>query len=321
MRASEFLRLHWDDDGQPLIEPPRFSPIIADPTFLFPEETPDGRWWLFAHSAWGLHASTSPSGTEWKDRGLVLWNAMRAFVRRVDGRYLLFYEKYLPLHVALTVLPKRPRWHSRIEVRTSLDLASWSSPRPVIAPVLPWQQSTALGASVGNPCLVDAGSAAGSARWRLYFSASLVHLRDCGFEEPRFLGLAEAACPEGPYTARREPLPLAEAPGESGRALGAGSIKVLRMEDGWIGLQNRISLDASGRSRSALWVLRSDDGAAWRDASSRPLLEPATGWRRSHVYACDVRRHPRDGRWYIYYNARDGWYKTEGRERIGRLVA
>jgi predicted GH43/DUF377 family glycosyl hydrolase len=103
--------------------------------------------------------------------------------------------------------------------------------------------------------------------------------------------------------------------------MGAGSIKVLPMEDGLVALQNRIQADASGRSRSALFILRSADGIRWADALPGPLLAPSGGWRRSHVYACDVRLRPADGRWYLYYNARDGWRATEGKERIGRLTA
>jgi hypothetical protein len=320
MRAADFLSLRWADDGRPLIEPPRFSPVIADPSFLFPEETSDGRWRLFAHSAWGIHAYESEDGEAWLDAGIIAWNAMRAFVRRVDGRYLLFSEKYLPFHVPMTILPVRPRWKSRIEVRESRDLLRWGAPKTMVLPELPWEKAGALGESVGNPCLLEAGPEA-ARRWRLYFSASLVHLPDCGFEEPRFIGMAEADSPTGPFTQRSEPVidPGSGSAPEGG--LGAGSLKVLRLEDGWVALQNKITLDGSGRSRSALWILVSDDGIHWRAAREEPLLAPSTGWRSSHVYACDVRFRDRDGRWYLYYNARDGWYKTEGRERIGRLTA
>jgi len=316
MRSQEFLSLRWEDGGRPLIEPPRFSPLVADPTFLFPEETPDGLWRLFAHSAWGIHSYGSEDGERWRDGGIVVRNAMRPFLRRIGDGFLLFYEKYPPLRLPLTVLPLRPRWRSRIEVRESRDLARWSAPKTAVLPELPWEDAGALGESVGNPCLVGAGAEAAHP-WRLYFSASLVHVPDCGFEEPRLIGLAEADAPTGPFMQRPQPVIGPAWEGE----LGAGSVKVLRMEDGWIALQNRITLDGSNRSRSALRILASEDGVSWRAAQDRPLLAPSTGWRSSHVYACDVRFRPRDGRWYLYYNARDGWYKTEGRERIGRITA
>jgi len=50
---------------------------------------------------------------------------MRPFVRRFADGYRLYYEKYRPLALPLQLLPRRPKWHSRIEVRFSRDLASW----------------------------------------------------------------------------------------------------------------------------------------------------------------------------------------------------
>lgn len=98
-------------------------------------------------------------------------------------------------------------------------------------------------------------------------------------------------------------------------------MKVLRVDDGFVALQNKITRDPTGTSRSALFLLRSKDGAKWESARSAPFLEPDSGWRKSHVYACDARFREADSRWYLYYNARDGGYKAQGRERIGRLVA
>jgi len=97
-------------------------------------------------------------------------------------------------------------------------------------------------------------------------------------------------------------------------------MKVIRLSDGYVGLQNKIYKDRDGRSRSAIFVLSSDDGVAWHNARSEPLLAPAAGWTASHVYACDCRFREADGLWYLYFNARDGWGIGGGRERIGRIV-
>lgn len=315
MTVAEFVSLSWHDDRRPLIEPRGLSPIVADPTFLFPEETPDRAWRLFAHTAFGIRAWTSGDGVTWRGLGMVAANAMRAFVRRFPDGYRLYAEAYRPLALPLQLLPRRPRWRSRIEVRFSRDLAAWGPPRVLLEPTLSWQRDALLGDAVGNPCLVRDGEA-----WLLYFSASLVHVPDCGFDEPRFIGRARAAFPEGPFVV--DPDPVID-PAEDARqdSLGAGSAKVIRLDDGFVALQNRITRDAAGRSRSALYLLASPDGVRWHPAAAKPLLAPDGGWRRSHVYACDVRRRGADGRWYLYYNARDEWHKTRGRERIGRLVA
>ena len=67
-------------------------------------------------------------------------------------------------------------------------------------------------------------------------------------------------------------------------------------------------------------VLRSEDGLGWTPAQTGALLAPGSGWTSSHVYACDCRFREKDGLWYLYFNARDGWRVSEGRERIGRIV-
>lgn len=313
MRVEEFLGIRWEDDGRPLIEPPWNSPVLADPSFLFPAETADGLWCLFAHTVWGIRRYASADGVAWADGGSVVRNAMRPFCRRVGGTYRLFYEAYRPFAVVSQILPKPPRWDSRIEFRTSSDLRSWSEPRKAVLAERDWMRHPLLGSSVSNPCLVESGG-----KSRLYFSASLSYVPDCGFSEPRYIGAAEADSPDGPFAVHPEPL-IDPKDDRLPGVLGAGAMKVLPLEDGFVGLQNKIYRDPAGKSRSALFLLRSEDGLRWKHAREEPLLAPSATWRSSHVYACDCRRGG-DGSWYLYYNARDGWYKTEGRERIGRLV-
>ncbi len=72
---------------------------------------------------------------------------------------------------------------------------------------------------------------------------------------------------------------------------------MLRLDDGFVGLHNGIAFDAArGRSTSAISVVTSADGLAWRAAHDAPIVAPTTGWRARFVYACDVRRDPRTGR-------------------------
>ena len=126
----------------------------------------------------------------WRNLGMAAGNAMRAFVRRFPDGYRLYVETYRPFAIPLQLLPRRPRWRSRIEVRFSRDLRSWGPPRVLVEPTLPWQRDERLGDSVGNPCLVRDGR-----RWLLYFSASLCFVPDCGFDEPRFIGRASPIRP------------------------------------------------------------------------------------------------------------------------------
>ena len=92
MTRAEVAQATWSLEARnPLLRPPFPSPILADPTFLPPDETPDGRWHLFAHSLFGIHHYVSSDGIAWRRRGRVCGNALRAFLYREGGRYHLLY--------------------------------------------------------------------------------------------------------------------------------------------------------------------------------------------------------------------------------------
>ena len=312
--VDDFVRLTWraTQDG-PVIRPPAGSPIVADPTFLLPHDTPDGRWHLFAHSIWGVHHFVGDDGVRWSRPRLAVRHALRAFLLREGAIYHLLYERYPPLRLPLLWLPGLS-WRSWIERRSSRDLVHWSRPDQVLRPCLPWHRAPGRGEAVGNPCVVPVPGG-----YVLYYSASLVRVPDCGFDEPLHIGLARAATLDGPWHAEPEPV-VSPRPDDPRCTLGAGAIKVVRLDDGFVGLHNGIALDESGASRSAISVCTSADGTTWRYAHPEPIVAPTTGWRARFVYACDVRRDPAAGRWYLYFNARDRAAMTAGREAIGFVV-
>jgi hypothetical protein len=299
----------WQDVGDaPLIPHPPLSPVIADPAVVAPEQSPDGLWHLFAHSSWGIHAYSSTDGRAWRDRGIAVWHAMRPWIFQESGSWSLLYEKYPAFGLTLTIMPGRT-WRSWIEMRVSRDLKRWQSPRILLEPTLPWHTRPGSGDAVGNPCLVRVNG-----RYRLYYSASLVRVPDCGFNEPACIGIAESDMVEGPYSPHQRPLLKAE-PGDPHMNLSPGCIRVIALEDGWAGFQNGISL-ASGVSRSSILLLTSKDGLLWERASPTPIVSPGAGWKRSHVYAaCPVVRA--GGEILLYYNARSDWKLQSGRESIG----
>lgn len=315
MTVADFVRLRWRAlREEPVLRPPPTSPIIADPTFLPPHETPDARWHLFAHSIWGIHRFTSDDGVRWSRSGLAVRHAMRPFLHREGATYHLFYERYPAFRLPLSSLPGLG-WRSWIERRRSTDLARWSAPEVVLRPSLPWHRAARLGEAVGNPCLTPLADG-----YALYYSASLVRVPDCGFNEPLHVGVASAATLDGPWRSRASPL-LSPRDDDRRCNLGAGALKVLRLADGFVGLHNGIALDrATGHSRSAISVLTSGDGIDWRYAHAEPIVAPTSGWRARFVYACDVRPSP-SGRWYLYFNARDRAPMLAGREAIGFVVA
>lgn len=300
LRQASELTAHVHADA--VLSPPFPSPIIADPTFLPPQQTPDGSWRLWAHSMLGIHAYVSDDGVVWTKTGTVTRNALRAFVVRADNYYLA-YEKtrfFMPIG-----LP----WKSWIEVRGSLDATHWTNPTRLLEACRPWHRSD-MGESVSNPCLVPYGG-----HWRLYYSGGLTLIPDNGFGEPTFIGLAEGPSPLGPFQPLPEPL---LGPDDFTHGLGAGSLKVYECRDGWLGFQNRITYDGV-HSTSAIVMLGSEDGVVWRELQDRPLLQASgSGWMADYVYAMDVREAPQG--LVMFFNARRGHHWATGREKVGFAV-
>jgi hypothetical protein len=314
MKVDDIKSIQWSDysDGY-IIDHPSLSPILADPTFIFPETSPDHKWHLFAHSVWGIHHFISGDGISWKDRGVAVANGMRPFLYFEAGVYYLLYEKYPPLALILSAVKGR-KWHSEIAVRQSPDLKKWSPPVTLIKPQLPWHSSGGND-SVSNPCLVKVGHT-----YNLYYSASLVYIPDCGFNEPDSIGMATSKSITGPYELLKEPV-IRVNKQDPWCNLGCGSIKVLKCEDGFVGFENGIYWNEEKKqSGSAIIVLSSKDGLAWGRLIHEPVLKPTLGWRKSHIYACDVKYYAQQKTWYMYYNARNDWPVNRGQERIGLLV-
>lgn len=293
---------HWlhftDSPRNPLIDPPRGTWLIGDPTVLAPCDGPDGSWHLFCNTITALHHYTSADGYEWTERGGPLFKGIRACVRRFEERFVLFYETFL-------------RWRRRgVALRISTDLENWSEPQLLLEPSLPWE-GLILPATT-NPCWIS-----GDFGHRLYFSAANIVLWDTFVIEPRHIGMAESDELQGPY--RKRPLPiLSPSRSDPYANLGAGAIKVYADGDRFVGFQNGVYRDPKGRSRSAIRVLESTDGIRWSPVGREPLIAPEPdGWKRGLVYQLDVVRFGNEHR--LYYNARDGWRRA--RERIGVAIS
>jgi len=296
---KDLARARWTDHpDNPLIEPPRASWMIADPTVLEPERTPDWKWHMYANSVGFIHHYVSADGLKWSEVGGRLFQGMRPYLFAEGGSYYLFYERFL-----------RP-WHTGIALRRSTNLSDWDEPRMLL--VASGRRDGRGIRFLGNPCLVRFEQ-----DYRLYFSSGWIFLRDCLFFEPRYIGYATAPSILGPYTRHSEPL-LAPEPDHPYRNFGAGSLKVVGDgAGGWWAFNNGIYRDRDGRSRSAIMLLRSDDGLNFRQIGEGPIIAPEPGWKRALVYA--FAPVFRAGEVRLYYNARDGWFR--GRERIGLATA
>ncbi len=296
----DLAKAKWvDHPRNPLIDPQPPNWLVADPTVLTPDKTPDGKWHQFANGVGYIMHFTSDDGLAWTQLGGKLFRGFRAFVFPENGEFYLFYE----LHA-------KTYHRSGVVVRRSADLQTWTEPQPLLE-----ARSGGDGflpRFLGNPCLIKTAGG-----YRLYFSSSWIFLRDCLFFEPKFIGVAESDHLLGPY--RRQPLPLfAPDAKHPYRNFGAGSLKVYADgEGGYWGFNNGIYLDAERRSRSAILLLRSPDGLHFEQVHDQPIVAPEPGWKKALVYAFDLVDY--NGEIRLYFNARDGWLK--GRERIGCVVA
>ena len=293
----------WKDHPEnPIIEPPFPEFLIGDPTVVLPSESPDGKWHLFANTLLGIHHYEGVDGIHFK-RVSRLFPGMRAFVFCEERRYFMFYEEF-----------KFPMLRSRIVMRESQDLVNWTNPSQILEPELSWEVGR-VAKTCGNPCLVKDKSG----NYRLYYSANLVFLKDLGFCEPKFIGVAKAEDIRGPYSKFQHPI-ISPSFDDSYRNKGAGAIKVIfdEKEGLYIGFNNGIYEDESGKTRSAILLLTSEDGMDWKDSFENPIIAPeGAGWKRGLVYQLDIKRVGDE--FMLWYNARSGW--RFAKERIGLATA
>ncbi len=315
LKIADFKLLNFKLHSEtPLIYPPRLTPLVADPTVLTPAESPDKKWHLFAHTIYGIYQYESDNGVQWElHKRRIVRAALRPFIFKEMDTYYLFYEKYTGLKLLFAFLPGQ-RWFSRIEMVASKDLIYWSTPVNIIRPSQPFHEDSQLGRAVGNPCLVKINDT-----YRLYFSCSLVRVPDCGFNEPLHITYAESKQIDKGYDYADFPIlsPDKDMPWNN---LGAGSMKVLRCEDGFVAFQNGI-YEHNGVSGSAICMLQSTDGVKWTYLRNEPVLAPnkEIPWMASHIYACDVKIF--NDRVYLYFNARNHAHWSKGSEKIGLAVA
>ena len=107
------------------------SLVVADPSILTPDKTPDKKWHLFAHTFFGVYHYVSDDGISFLRGKRVAERAMRPDVKLTDGTYYLYFERTrAPILNALNSVGVK--WKSEIYMCKSSDLISWSEPKKVI---------------------------------------------------------------------------------------------------------------------------------------------------------------------------------------------
>ena len=295
-------------ENNPVLKNPFNSFVVADPSLLTPDNSPDGRWHLFCHTFYGVYHYVSDDGIDFSRVKRVVPRALRADINYVNGRYYLFYERTQTLlKNALSVVGGK--WKSEIYVTESRDLDKWSKPKLVIGKTRPFEADE-HGQSISNPFLMKKDDG-----YRLYYSCGQTFIKDCGFCEPTHISFAESKDVKNGYISRNQPI-ISPDKNIEYLNLCSGCLKVYELADCYIGLQNGI-YQKDGNSYSAIMLLKSDDGENFEFV--KPFLVPQmcgdNKWMAQYVYASHLVFY--NGALRLYFNARNVADMLRGRECIG----
>ncbi len=282
------------------------SLVVADPSILTPDKAPDNKWHLFAHTFFGVYHYISEDGISFRKGKRVVKRAMRPDINFIDGRYYLYYERTRPVLLnALSMVGVK--WYSEIYCTNSDNLFEWSEPKRVIRHTRDYEKCD-LGTAISNPFLIEENG-----KYRLYYSCGQTFIKDCGFSEPTHISFAESEFPDKAFVSRSEPI---ISPDKSSKYLNlcSGCIKVYKLKDCYIGLQNGI-FEENGKSHSAIMLLGSSDGVNFNFVKPLVVPDERHKWMAQFVYACCLTYY--DGRLRIYFNARNTADIIRGRESIG----
>ena len=298
--------------GNPVIRNPFPSFVIADPSVLTPDMSHDGKWHLFCHTFFGVYHYESNDGISFEKKQCIVRRAMRPDINHIDGKYYLFYERTRPVILnALSLLGVK--WKSEIYCTESSDLSSWSEPYLALGHTRDFEKNE-KGIALSNPFLINVDGTN-----RLYYSCGQTFIKDCGFCEPTHINFAESKDINKNYIARTSPIisPDKSIPWLN---LCSGCLKVYKLKDCYIGLQNGI-FEKDGKSHSAIILLKSSDGVNFEFV--RQFLAPQrcgnSKWMAQYVYACSLTYYK--GKLRLYFNARNVSNNLTGRESIGLFEA
>jgi len=306
---EQFLATDFIVREKPILAPFHGSFVVADPSLLKPEESVDNKWHMFFHTTFGVFHFASTNGVDFVKVQKIAKRAMRPNINKIGDTYYLYFERTRTLLANALNFVNLAKWRSKIFVVKSKDLINWSKPQPVITKAHGLEDSE-RGSSISNPFLLKVGD-----KYRLYFSSGLTFIKDCNFCEPTYICYAESDKPDRDFVVNEKPI-LSPDKNDPYLNLCSGCLKVYRLKDGYLGVQNGL-YEKDGRSHSAILALTSTDGLNYKFA--KVLIEPneadESSWMHQFVYASHLIRVGDKLR--IYFNARDVAESIKGRECIG----
>lgn len=293
----------------PILRPFDGSIVVADPSLLTPDVSHDNKWHMFLHTTLGVYHLISEDGINFETLQKITGRAMRPNINRVGDTYYLFYERTRSLFMNALNVVNLAKWHSEIFVTTSKDLINWSTHKKVIAHTKAYEKSK-RGIAISNPFLLQVDG-----KNRLYYSCGMTYIDDCKFCEPTHISYAESEKVTDGYVSADKPL-ISPDKNNPYLNLCSGCLKVYKLSDGYIGIQNGI-YEKDGKSHSAIFLMSSPDGLDFK--FEKTLVEPGIvngkDWMKQFVYASHLVRTGNKLR--LYFNARDTSNPVLGRECIG----
>ena len=307
--TKDILNLTFTTRETPVLAPFGGAVVVADPSLLTPDQAPDNMWHMFFHTTFGVYHFRSDDGIRFEKVQKVAADAMRPNVNRVGDRYYLFYEKTRPLLANALNLVNLAKWRSHLCVQSSVDLVHWSAPKSVVSTAHGYENSP-RGSAISNPFLLEI-----EGKYRLYFSCGLTFIKDCGFCEPTHIQYAESDRVDEGYVVADKPI-ISPDKASPYLNLCSGCLKVYRLRDGYVGIQNGI-YEQDGASHSAIFLLTSADGKRFDFAKTlvAPLASDEKSWMHQFVYASHLVRYGNVLR--LYFNGRNTADMLRGRECIG----
>ncbi len=293
----------------PVIKPFGGSTVVADPSLLTPDMCHDNKWHMFLHTQLGVYQFVSDDGISFTRLQKVVGRAMRPNINRIGDTYYLFYERIRPLFFNALNLVNLAKWKSDIFGVKSKDLLNWSKPQLVVGNTRDFERSE-RGIAISNPFLLQDGDIN-----RLYYSCGMTYIEDCKFCEPTHITYAQSSSVDSGYVSSEKPL-ISPDKNKPYLNLCSGCIKVYKLSDGYIGIQNGI-YEKDGKSHSAIFLMTSENGLDFE--FNKMLVEPQVvhgrDWMKQFVYASHLVRCGNKLR--LYFNARDTANPILGRECIG----
>lgn len=305
---------------EPVLVGPWYLCRLSNPAFLFPEDSPDGKWHLFAGSWLGIHHYVSDSGIHWEPLALVQVRGAMPSLFQEKGLYYLVYERHGRLVPLLERLSQKSRQahlaSSHIEMRSSTDLLIWSEPRIL----LDGRGIKAACDYLDKPQLSHPQIVAVDGGYRLYFGASLVAAPGTRWKAARYIYSAFSPSLDGTY----EPLPMTfePIPNDPWRNMASGQLRVIKRKEGYTAFQTALYWDPHRtRMASSIVLLDSKDGHSWEAVCEKPILVSTEyGWASRYLCSCDVRYKGDEDCWYCYFSAMGEKRFGLERESIGLLI-